>query len=63
MALANCLLERGGDADRQVAGNLFRANPLGGKGEHVGSFVFAAKLAIEAANGRIGGQLYGNLAA
>jgi hypothetical protein len=54
--------ERGGNADGQVAGDLLGADAFGGKGEHVGGFVLAAKLAIELADGGVGGQQHGDLA-
>ena len=66
MALLDCLLERGGHGDGQVAGERFggrsRYWAFGGKGENVGCLVFAAKLAVEAANGGVGGQQDGDFA-
>ena len=43
-------------------GDLFCTDPIGGKGEHVSGLVFVAKLAVEAANGCVGGEQEGDLA-
>jgi hypothetical protein len=62
MALFDGLLERRGNRDGKVAGDLFCADAAGGEGKHVGGFVFAAKVAIEFADSRIGGEQGGNFA-
>ena len=49
-------LQRGGDADGEVAGDFFSADAFGGKREHVGGFVLAAELAVELADGGVGGE-------
>jgi hypothetical protein len=56
MVLLDGLFARGRHRDGQIAGDLFGANALGGKGEHIGSFVFAAELAVEAADGGVAGE-------
>jgi hypothetical protein len=56
VALFDGLTERGGNADGQVTRYLFGADAPGGEGKHVSGLVFTAKLAIEAANGRVGGE-------
>ena len=43
--------------------SLQRKGALSGKGEHVGGLVFVAELAVEFANGRVGGEQDGDLAA
>ncbi len=65
VALFRCLAARGGDADGQVAGNffLFLDEGVGGKGEDVGRLVFATEAAVEAADGLVGGEQDGDLAA
>ena len=62
MALFEGLTERGGDRDGQVAGDFFGANAIGGEGKHVGGLVFTAELAVEAADGEVGGELHGDFA-
>jgi len=62
MTLVNGLLERSGDGDGQVAGDFFSANAIGGKGEHVGHLVLIAELAVELADGHVGGEQDGDFA-
>jgi hypothetical protein len=63
VALAAGLAEGGRHADGEIAG-YFLENRLGGrKGEHVGGFVLTAKLAIEAADGGVGGEQDGDASA
>jgi hypothetical protein len=62
MALLDGLTERGGNGDGQVPGDFFRANAVGGKGKHVGGLVFAAELAVQAADSEVGGELHGDFA-
>jgi len=54
--LLDGLLSRRGNGDGQVAGDFFRANAFSWERQHVGGFVFAAKLAVELANRRVGGE-------
>jgi hypothetical protein len=61
MSLFDGLTEGGGNADGEVAGEVFSADASGGEGENVGGLVFAAKLTIEAANGGVGGEQDGDL--
>jgi hypothetical protein len=62
VTLLDGLAERGGNGDGQIAGDFFSADAFGGKGENVGRFVLVAELAIEFADGRIGGQQHRDLA-
>jgi hypothetical protein len=60
MAFLDGLAERGGNTDGQVAGDFLCANAFGRKREHVGGSVFVAELAIEFADGRVGGEQDGD---
>jgi hypothetical protein len=62
VALPGCLRQCGGDADGEVAGDSLRAEALCRKGKHICGLVFAAKLAIELANGGVGGEQHRHLA-
>jgi len=63
VALIGGLAAGGFNADGEVAGQLFCANAFGGERENVGGFVFAAELAVEFADGGIGGEEDGDFAA
>ncbi len=64
VALLNSLTERRRNADGQVASNFFLVldELLSREREDVRSLVFAAKLAIEAANSGVSSEQYGDLA-
>jgi len=60
MILLDGLTQRGGDRDGQIADDPFSADAFGGKRKHIGRLVFVAKLAVEFADGRIGGEQDGD---
>ena len=55
----------GGHADGEVAGDFFLLmdQGFGGKRKHIRGFVQAAELAVEAADGLVGGEEDGDVAA
>ena len=65
VALIGGLAAGGFHADGQIAGHFFLAldEILGGERKHVGGFVFASELAVEAADGGVGGEEYGDVSA
>ena len=67
VAVLGSLAAGGGNADGEVAGDPFRGlcvlGRSAGKRKDIRRLVFAAETAVEAANGRVGGQQDGDLAA
>ena len=61
--LLDRLFERRRHGDGQIAGHLFRAHSAGGKRKYIRRLVLAAKLAVELADGCVGGQLHVDFAA
>jgi hypothetical protein len=59
--LLDGLAKRCGNGDGQIASNFFGANAIGWKRENVGGLVFVAELAVEFANGGVGGEQNGDL--